>query len=191
MVKGEQQLWSMALRVAGAVTRYLIEVEKRPEVARFRFSRLDQLRLLRLQVWSWQYQVSVEEILTLLLPRLRKAQHKPTRRNSALGVTVAVLVSRTSRNILLDALYWTYPGKEHVDIWRDAERERQLEAERVEDAGGLATVAPASRTMLDFATVDDYLSSYRKRVFGKRRALDSALGDSKRRRKRYRGNPWF
>lgn len=149
------------------------------------------LRLCRLQVWSWRHRVSIEEILSLVLPYLRKTVGTDQKQRYGLGVSVATLTGKTGEVILVEALAKKYPGNEHVDRWRQIEQERQLRAEQMEETDGLAVRAPKLVSIMEADSVEDYLKRYTQRIRMARKQFRDTQADPERKRKAYRGNPWL
>lgn len=182
-------LWMLADQIAAVIVRWLKEHENKDLYVRFK--RIDMLRLTRLQVWSWRHMVSIEEILTLTLPYLRKSLSSRQKSSYGLGCSIAALTGVGNEKILIEALRLRYPGGEYRDIWREQERRRQLEAEATEDSDGLHLRVPTARGLLDYNSTADFLSSYRARVIGQRIKMNNSLNGARRKRKKYRGNPWL
>lgn len=184
-----RHLWTLAAEISAVIESWLQEHEgKRIYV---RFKKIDLLRLTRLQVWSWRYKVSIEEILSLTLPYLRKSLSTVQKSRYGLGCSVASLTGIGNEKILIEALHQRYPGGEHVDAWRDDERRKQLDAEEHEELDGLPVRSKQVKGMFDCDSVPVFLKSYRDRVIGIRRKMASEVDNPRRRRKRYRGNPWI
>lgn len=156
-----------------------------------RLKRADLLRLTRLRVWSWQYKVEIEEILSLTLPYLRKSTVGQMKSRYGLGCTIAALTGTGNEKILVEALRLKYPGGEHRDIWRDAQRAAQLAAEEYEDNDGLVPHSRRVKGLLESDSTADFLSSYRRRVLAARSRNAAELGSARRRRKKYYLNPWL
>ena len=155
-----------------------------------RFKPIDRLRLTRLRVWCWRYHIELDELLSLVLPYLRKSITTQQKARFGLGVSIAALTGIGAEKILIEALKQKYPGGEYIEDWRERERNRQLLAERTEDMDGLRPARFSGPfRILDAESPSDYLKSYRQRVTAKRDSLRSAQSD-KSRRKPYRFNPW-
>lgn len=148
-------------------------------------SGLDQTRALRLKIWSLRYRLSVEEILDILVPILRTLVKKP-KKNIILGIRIAGLTGDGAEKILKSEIEKRYPEHEHVALWREMERERQLCRER-EDDGGI--VAPDRiGGMLDYPTLQAYCDSYRSKIEERRR--NDEVNEKQRRKRNYRWNPY-
>lgn len=185
----EAPIWTLANEISGIIGRWLEEHEGKKFFGKFR--PLDLLRLTKLQVWSWRYRLDIEEILTLILPPLRSAMSaRNPRHRYVLGVTVAALTGRGAEQILLSELRENYPALENRAIWRDQERQRQLDRERREE-GEVEVRESRFKGVLEAESVADYIESYRKRALATRRRMNAELASAKRKRKRYRGNPWL
>ena len=188
-MSAESHLWTLANEIRGVVIRWLEEHEGKQFYGKFK--RVDMLRLTRLEVWSWRHRVPVEEILTLTLPHLRKTLTVGQKTRYGLGCNVASLTSEANERILINALAQEYPSSEHRNRWRDREQQKQLDAERLEENGGLPVKAKRVRGILEFDSVEDFLQSYNNRVQSARRRMGNELASTKRKRKHYRFNPWL
>jgi hypothetical protein len=183
-------VWKLSGDIVAVIETWLREKEGKLLYAHFK--RVDLLRLTRLQVWSWRHRVDIDEILSLTLPYLRKSLSSGQKTKYGLGCSVAALTGVGNEKILIEALNQKYPGGENRDIWRQEERQRQLDRESAEASGGLSTRSRRSPTgILESDSVASYLQSYRARVLGVRHRLSAQSGSVKRKRKHYRGNPWL
>ena len=149
----------------------------------------DQVRLIKLRVWERRYRILIAEILNVLLPILRSQVRRPKRR-AVIGIAVATLTSQAAEKILSEELRKQYPEGENLILWRDRERERQLEAEARDQCDGLM---PRKRDlrMLDSDGAADFLKQYEADVLATRERSRKELMQEWRRRKLYRGNPWL
>jgi hypothetical protein len=188
-VNSAKHLWSLAGEITAIIETWLREHEGKLLYAHFK--RVDTLRLTRLQVWSWRHRVSIDEILSLTLPYLRKSTSGAQKSRYGLGCSVAALTGMGNEKILIEAIKLKYPGAEHRDIWRHEQRRRQLEAEAVEDSDGLQIKPRTVKSLLECDSVSGYIKSYREQVISTRRKMDAAISAPKRRRKLYQDNPWF
>jgi hypothetical protein len=187
-VNQARHLWTLAGEITAVIEHWLKEREGKLLYAHF--SKTDMLRLSRLQVWSWRHKVPIDEILSLTLPYLRKSLRSDQKARYGLGCSIAALTGVGNEKILIEAIKIKYPGGEHRDIWRERERLVQIEREAEEDADGLQ-VKSSGRSLLECDSVPLFLESYRRRVLAARRIASKETINSKRRRKRYRGNPWL
>jgi hypothetical protein len=183
-------VWATAQGVTKEIVRWLEEREGKKFFARFK--QPDLLRLTRLQVWSDRHHVSVYEILSLVLPCLRKTVATHTKKRYGLGVSIAALTGAGAEKILIEAIVQTYPEAEHISEWRERERLRQLEAEAKEERGGLVSRhRRGPMNVLDAETPQDFVKSYSKRVIAERKHIRAAYSDPKRKELKYRFSPWL
>jgi hypothetical protein len=145
----------------------------------------DKLRLLRLRVWSMRYKISIPEILDLIVKPLRK---KVRGRARGLGLSIATLTGAVAEEILEDRIVERYPDGANISAWKETERDRQLLAEWLEETDGMP-VHDSVITLLEVGDVEDYTKAYATRIAAARKRNESELW--RRRRKRYRGNPWL
>lgn len=184
-----KHLWALAGEISAIIESWLSEHEGKTLYAHFK--KVDLLRLTRLQVWSWKYKVSIDEILSLTLPYLRKSLSSTQQTRYGLGCSIASLTGLGNEKILVEAIRQKYPGAEHRDIWRQAERRKQLDLELEEDSDGLPVRHRVMPGMFDCDSVVGYLKSYRVHVLGVRQKLAAESSRASRKRKLYRGNPWL
>lgn len=185
-MSADRQLWRLSQRISTLIGLWLKEHEGKTLYVQFKPA--DMLRLTRLQVWSWRHKVSVDEILTLTLPYLRKSLRNEQKKRYGLGCSIAALTGAGNEKILIEAIRQKYPGGEHRDIWRQSERQRQLDAEAGEESDGTAVRARPASSLFDADSIAAYIKSYRARIAVKRRQAEVQPW---RRRKRYAGNPWL
>jgi hypothetical protein len=188
-VTNESPLWALANEIRGVIVRWLLEHEGKQFYGRFK--KVDLLRLTRLEVWSWRHKVSVEEILTLTLPYLRKTLTAAQKTRYGLGCTVAALTGSGNEKILINALAQVYPGNEHRGIWRRSEQRRQMEAERAEETDGLPIREKKFKGIMEAESVEAFVQAYNNRALRARASLNNELRSAKRKRKHYRFNPWL
>jgi hypothetical protein len=183
-------VWSTAQGVVAEIERWL--KDKEGKTLFIRFKPADLLRLTRLQVWSYRHRVSVYDILSLVLPYLRKTIASHNTKRYGLGVSIAALTGAGAEKILIEAINQTYPEREHIAEWRENERQRQLDVEASEERGGLGTTRVSGPLcVLDADSPKEFIKSYSKRVIANRQRSRVAYGDPKRRELRHRGNPWL
>lgn len=179
----------MANEIVTGIEHWLKEHENKLWYAHLK--KVDLLRLLKLRIWCDRHCVDLDELLSLVLPYLRKSITTKQKSHFGLGVSIATLTGNTAETILVEALRQKYQGKEHIVIWRERERQRQLDAEAREETEGLAMRQPRIGGILEAASAQDFLQSYRRRVMAARDKERAAYNDARRRKKRYRGNPWL
>lgn len=184
-----KHLWALAGEISALIEAWLQEHEGKTLYARFK--KTDLLRLTRLRVWSWRHKVSIDEILSLTLPYLRKSLSSTQKSRYGLGCSIASLTGIGNEKILIEAIRQKYPGGEERDIWRQTERQKQLDAEAVEDSDGLPVRHRAMKSLFDCDSVPVYLKSYRERVLGTRQKMAAESSRASRKRKLYRGNAWL
>lgn len=183
-------VWRRANEVAAIIEQWVRVRDKKS--IRLSFKKEDQVRLLRLCTWEFRYKLPIGDILDFVMPVLRSRVRRVRAVKKAswgLGVSVRSLVGPGAKRILEEQIEQLFPGGEHIRIWRDQERSRQLAVEQAEETDGVAVrQAPMPFTVLDSPTVEEFIAGYRARIA---RARGSMLSYSKTRaRKPYRGNPW-
>jgi hypothetical protein len=183
--------------VLGQAARMQQEIEEwcrtrdKKERVFIQYKTMDKVRLLKLQTWAMVNKITVLEVLDVLIPIFR-AVIKTKRESSGLGVGIRTLTSQRAREILEDALKKRYPEREHIAVWKEKERELQIQREKMEETEG---VEIRQREMflspLEAPTLDVFVRAYRERIGKKRAQNESELRSKFRKRKRYRGNPWL
>jgi hypothetical protein len=93
------------------------------KIKSWKFTPIDRLRLLTLRVWEKKYYLPLPEILTVLTGYWKAFHSKRDFGNKlSFGVSIPVLVGKKSEKVLQDYIRKTYPGNEHVSVWRSAEQ---------------------------------------------------------------------
>lgn len=152
----------------------------------------DLLRLVRLRVWAFRHRVDMDELLTLILPHLRRTLGtlETDVKRFGLGCTIASLTGNTAERILIEALRQKYPDGEWLADWREREIDHQLSVEMEEDLGGLKPKIRGPMNVLDAESSEAFIASYRKRIIATRNRLHTAFSDPKRQMP-YRHNPFL
>lgn len=183
-----QELWRITGEIMGELELYL--QQKTGEKIKLRYRPEKQARLLKLRVWSTRYRVPVGEVLEIILPVLRGRVPQNKLRRHGIGVGVYTFVGRKAEEILKDELRRKYPDSEHLTLWREQERERQLERERTEDLEGLKPHRKPVVSLLESESMEDFLTGYRDSIQQEKSQQDRVQTETWRKRKAYRGNPW-
>ena len=190
-------------REMAALERHMMEIVDRMEMwLRMRdgvdvplhemYSRQEQLMLLKYRTWMLRYNLSIQEILDLTVPVLRqmaRIRHIKTKKYRGMGLTVKTLIGDGAERILREEIDRTYPDGEHITIWRELERDRQLAREHEEKIGGLPEVAEKGLRLADCATPEAFVQRYERRL-KRMRQEEMAAVDAKRRKRKYRWSPW-
>lgn len=158
---------------------------------RLALKRIDRLKLLRLRTWEIQTKLDLFEILDIVVPPIRehsKLKLSQSDERYGLGTSVSSITGDLAQQILSTIIERTYPDNEHLTVWRELERDRQLEAERLDTHD--AKPREGRKFLKDFDSPEDYVRYYTSMIT-KLRDRDLVEGDAKwRRRKAYRNNPW-
>lgn len=177
------ELWSAAHEMVAEIGLWLaVHDGKEPFL---RFTREDQVRLLRLKTWQLRYYLSIQEILSFVVPVLRSTVKRKSKR-WALGITVRSLTGEAAERILQEQLKKTYPGGEHIQVWKDREQENQIEVEQMLE-GDLVS-SGKTIDVLHAESLEDYVSRYRARIQHLRQERSAQM--RKHRKKPYRWNPF-
>lgn len=135
---------------------------------RMNLKRPDQLRLLNLWIWSRRYHVSPAWVVKTLLGYWKGVY----KREGPLGVRLAVLTGKTSREILQKQVERAYPNQENLKSWKSDQRLAYNRFALVDKFQALAAKNPAQ-----------YLADYQEAVI--------AMRENKRKPTRpYRDSPW-
>jgi hypothetical protein len=186
------EVWAEANKIINQISRWVESHDgSKPFI---NYKPIDQVRLLTLKTWELRYHLPILEILDLLVPPLRKHIAKrpgKKKKYNGLGVSIVTLCSHGAEEILQRAIEKKYPDSEHVSIWRSTTRDRQLKAEKIEALEGLSARVSRPSSILDYDLVSEFSADYCASVDKKRLEHTNALLDPKRKRKRYRFNPWI
>lgn len=180
-------------RIANLVIRDMeewIKINDKKSV-RLRYFQVDQVKLLKLRVWAYRHYIDIQEVLDLIVPPLRTLirEHK---KSYGLGVSIRSLTSRRAYLILLSRLKERYPDDEHISIWRENERERQLQVEKELDTDGLVTRSPrVFASVLESPSAEAFIARYKKCVVTARLEQQRLYDQGWRKRRQYRGSPWI
>src|ERR1017187_7585155 len=156
---------------------------------RLTISPINQARLLRLRVWSIRYHLSIGEILDLIMPILR-AQVRQPKHTYGLGISINALAGDAAERILKAEIPKRYKEGEHIQIARMQEQQHQLYREQLDALDGLAPREHFTRSLMDVATVGQFVSMYREHVTSKRNTYQDEMNAKWRSRKAYRNSPW-
>jgi len=176
--------------IAGEIIILMEDWMKRRDKKRtvLRFKKDDKVRLLKLRTWSLRYHVSITEILDMIVPPLlEQVRYK----SYGFGMPIRVLTGKSARRILSYQIDKRYPGQENLLVWKEAEREKQLRDEKLEELEGIPLKAKVHAALVDADSVEDYMDKYTDQIMQKREMERKAVSQKWRRRKRYRGNPWL
>lgn len=155
----------------------------------FRINDLDKVRLLKLRVWSERYAVPIsyilEKVLPLLWQRMPKHVQAKSQKSRTLGVSIAQLTSQTTEQILLNCTLSDFPEGENFENRREARIDDCIELEDIEND----TLPSKPKSVLSFKQLSSFVDAYTKRIERKRTTLSRIA--VKRRRMKYRTNPWL
>jgi hypothetical protein len=187
----ESAVWKHAAEIQSMIELWL-RVRDGQDVP-LRYSREDQVRLLKYRTWMFRYLLSVQEILDMTIPVLRgiawRRQVKKKRRRG-LGISVTTLTGIGTERILKEQLQKAYPDAEHVSVWRERERDRQMAVERREKLGGMPEAMEKRLKIIDYETPEAFVQHYERRLQRARQDEMEAV-NPKRRKRYYRWNPFL
>lgn len=179
-------VWGHTNRLLSVVEKWCKQ-EAQADI-RLSLTKANQLRLLKLNTWSLLYRLSVQEILSILIPILRKKAK--SRKTRGLGISVAMLTSVGAERILEEEIEARYPGGEHIGVWRERQREIELLREEQEELDGITVRQVQLKTVLDYDTPEAWVKCYRAGLEDRRNKYQAAVSSSERRKKAYRWSPW-
>jgi|ERR1017187_1469989 hypothetical protein len=180
------EVWHLANGIIGELEAWLAHGGKS---MRLTISPINQARLLRLRVWSIRYCLSIAEILDLIMPILRAQARRP-KHTYSLGISVPALTGDAAERILKAEIPKRYREGEHIQIARIREQEVQLRREHADELDGLASKEYFTRSLMDVATVEQFVNMYREHVISRRNTYQNEMGAKWRSRKAYRYSPW-
>jgi hypothetical protein len=180
-MKETRALRKRSIFVLGEVSRWLKKDFGRS--FNFNLREIDQVRLYNLWIWSERYSVSIRYILKVLVPYWSNRFKRRGGQAWGLGVKMHTFVGKHSVKLLEEQIEKDFPNRENVELAKHNRRMALL---------GLDTHEPVkSRDVLECESIEDYVRKYKKRVNVSRRTLDYAEGQTSRRLRPYRGNPWL
>lgn len=154
---------------------------KRKSYFNVKISHIDETRLLVLRTWALRYRVTVEEILDLLVPTMRK--QRTLKKTAFLGFQIATLTGQWGETLLQEKLKKRYPNGQNFELWRSREKQRHMDREEAEDSPSPSRPANAKKDPAG------YIEQYRARVEAAQ--VEEEKGTQWRRRKKYRNNPYL
>ena len=178
--RAEHVAYRFAAEIYNALCDWVLTTYK----AQMRLTTSNQLRLLAFRTWSLRYKLPYAELFGLLIPKLREMFVLNPK--SAMGVGAPFLVCRRSEAILEKAILEKYPQFEHLDAWREREKERQLAVEHAIALGGLQE-KDNQLNVWD----DNYVERYLASVRAKREERAKEENSKWRRVRKYRNSPWI
>lgn len=150
----------------------------------------DQIRLLRLHLWSERYKVSLEYILSVLIPYFEGIANKHRGRprgtsSKGIGTTIANLTGNASENILLSRIEKDFPESEHKIDWRITKQQACLQ-KIAADSDEVVVKRP--KGVLQYATLAKYRKAYEQRITQKK--MDDEKLERQLAKQPFRGNPF-
>jgi hypothetical protein len=147
----------------------------------------DRYKLLRIRVWISRYHVTLEYILSRLLPFWEQFVQRRSKKmkKEGLNVRVGTLTGKKSESILLDMLKKDYPNNLQKAIFIASERTRifnLLEKQYNKD------FKIKEKSMIDYSSPKRYVNAYRRRMIHTQRQRENFTEEMKLRP--YRNNPF-
>ncbi len=182
------ELWRRANDIVAILEKWIEENDHKS--LRLTITRENQMRLLKLRTWTFRYYLSIPEILDLIMPVLR-GRVKRTKPGYGLGIAVRSLVGKGAEGILQVEIARRFKSNEHIQVWKEEQRELQLELEFLEQTEGVAVRQDKLVTIQNADNADQFVAAYTKQIEARRKTAQSEGSNKERRRKRYRRSPWF
>lgn len=182
--KEAKKEFSLAKRRARLVCKELLHVLREDfsiNFFRFDVKAADLWRLTIFQSWSERYSISLHYVLRELIAFWRERTRRPGKK-SVLGVTIPVLTSSKSEEILREKILKDFPSGENISQHKLQEQRRLL---------GLAEPRGKVKSLIDEDRPEQSCILYGERIQRRRRRLDSAAAGQRRKRRAWRGNPWL
>jgi hypothetical protein len=186
---GISELWATTNAITAILKEWLIANGRSTKFLKFKPE--DQIRLLKLKVWSTRYQVSIPDILKMIVPILRAQIHRKLRNPNGLGMKVSLLTGSAAKRILEEEIRKYYPLRENEMAWKEREQTHQLEAEQKDELDGLEPRDKTVRYILEATSVSHYVHEYQDAMIKKRDSYRYLCSQKWRRRRAYRGSPWI
>lgn len=175
-------------QIAAVTTRIAAEVAEALTAATGRtiwhLSETDRFKLYRLWIWKQRYKVSLEYILSVLVPYFTKGVEKRTgKKSKGLGISIPVLCGDVAEEILQERIDKDFPDGENLSHYREQEKER-ITAILIPPPEFPTRV----RKTLSFKHLDDEAKLYKKSITKSVRKTSKV--DLKMKKIPFRGNPW-
>lgn len=180
------ELWRRANEIVAMLELWILEHDEKS--IHLTISRENQVRLLKLRTWQFRYYLPIRELLDILVPLLRD-RVKRTKSSYGLGIGIRSLTGKGAEDMLKVEIARRYPGNEHIQVWKEMQRDQQLELELLEETDGMAVRPEKLITIQNAESAEQFLASYTKQIEARRKTVQS--DNSQRQKKKYRGNPWL
>jgi hypothetical protein len=149
----------------------------------------DLAKLAILKVWSIRYYLPVSEVIRIIVPVLKQII-RSRKKLRGLGVPITTLTAVGTEKILEREIQELYPDGEHVRLWKEQEREKQLNTELLDETEGLPVKQVQLRPLYEYETCREFATGYEKMIDKKSKSMSNAT-QQHRRSKPYRLNPWL
>lgn len=124
----------------------------------------------------------------IVAPMMERVRFK---KKYGFDLTIKVLTGHAARKMLHFQISKAYPDDEHIHIWREHERQYQLQQEKIEAMEGIPLKPRLYALKRADETVDEFIERYSRDAAKDRDFFRKAAAQKWRRRMRYRGNPWL
>ena len=184
-------VWRYAADIQEIIRQWLQLRDGRKDPV-LRYKPADLVRLVRLRTWMMRHRLTIFEILDLLVLELRarfSRINRKTKMTGGLRISINTLTSHGAERVLKEMIAKTYPDNEHINIWRERERDRQMAAEMAEEMGNMVEAPEKKLKLVDFDSPVDFVKRYEKRLERQRR-VEMAASDPSRKKRAYRWNPF-
>ena len=120
----KKELFAVTVRIASEVSEALLRATGKTI---WKISESDRHKLYRLWMWSQRYSVSLDYILSVLVPYFSKGVEKRTgKKSKGLGVSIATLVGDVAEDVLQKAIAKDNPDSDHLGMYREEQRDKVL-----------------------------------------------------------------
>ena len=152
----------------------------------------DRKRLYNLLIWEQRYNVSLEQILTILFDHYDQYQGvfevRNTRRRMrqvGLPTPAKILMGKSSEQFLQSYLREMFPDQQHMILQKYQKQEALAEQYLNRE-----NLYQQIKSVAEYETLDSYLKDYDRKmdkIYNRMTAIRTYL---KRNTRNYRGNPW-
>lgn len=121
-MKTKHKLFSVTSRIAAEVSTALQEALGKTI---WHISESDRYRLYKLWIWSQRYSVTLEYIVSVLVPYFNTGVEKRTgKKSKGLGVSIPVLTGNVAEDVLKKCISRDFPDGDNLSLYRETEKDR-------------------------------------------------------------------
>lgn len=121
----KRKLFNVTIQICGDVNTAL---QASLGKAIWHISESDRYRLYKLWIWSQRYYVSLEYILSVLVPYFNNGVEKRTgKKSKGLGISIPVLTGDVAEEVLQKCISRDFPEGDHLSLYREEWKDKITE----------------------------------------------------------------